>query len=433
MRPGGHDVRPAGGRSLRFALGLGVVALALVYGVLELFDLRFSSGDLYPYASSSRADPLGSKALHDALAELPGVRVERNLRPLDRLEVGGPTTVLLLGAEPGMLDDDDAELLFTAESLATRGARVVIAFRPIVRAPLGAGGRDDVQAAEKRSENAPAGAKKAAPVPLWGFTARWSARESESPAPVAQAERAAGAAAELPESVPVRSVLAFANPAATWTTVYRAGADAVWLERRVGAGSLVVAADGYPFSNEALLLERQPELLTWAIGNAARSRVVVFDESHLGVEEEGGVMVLARRYRLQAVVGVLLVLALLFVWRAAANLIEPPPAVERHLVEGGDAAAGLARLLGRGIAAREVLGVAAERWARDCGRGHEAAAKAARGAAAASADPVVGYAAVRAAIAEHAPRLILPAVAGAGSASTPVSTRAASRKEDHAG
>ena len=143
-------------------------------------------------------------------------------------------------------------------------------------------------------------------------------------------------------------------------------------------------------------------------------------------------VVLARRYRLQGVIGVLLVLALLFVWRAAATLVEPPAVVDRHLVEGGDAAAGLARLLGRGIAAREVVGVAAERWARDCGRAYPAAARAARNAASASADPVAGYAAVRAALAEHAPRLILPA-ASAGSVSPHSPSQPVARKEDNAG
>ncbi len=419
--------RSAPARAGWFWLGLALLAAALVWGVTALFDLRFSSGDLFPYASSRRADPLGSKALHDALAELPGVRVDRNVRPLDRLELDGPTTVLLLGAEPGELAADDAELLVAAEGLASRGARVVIAFRSIERAPLGA----DESSSEER-DRAAVGAQKTVKPKLWGFSARWAAHDGNTAGPVAHAERAADASPDLPQSLAVRSVLSFADPAAAWTAVYRAGKDAVWLERRVGLGSLAVAADGYPFSNEALLLERQSALLAWAIGS---SPTIVFDESHLGVEEASGVMVLARRYRLQGVIGVLCVLALLFVWRSASTLAEPPAAAARHLVEGGDAAEGLARLLGRGIPAREVLGVAANRWARDCGRGNPPAAAAARAVAAASSDPAAGYAAVRAALAALAPRLVSPGAARSGDSTPapPTPSPSVPRKEDHAG
>ena len=63
------------------------MALAAVFalGVGHLFQLRFSLGDVYPPYSTLRTDPLGAKAIYEALAAQPALSVERNLRPLDQL------------------------------------------------------------------------------------------------------------------------------------------------------------------------------------------------------------------------------------------------------------------------------------------------------------------------------------------------------------
>ena len=42
------------------AAALIALALLLILGLTELYRMRFSSGDLYPYGSSFRADPLGA-------------------------------------------------------------------------------------------------------------------------------------------------------------------------------------------------------------------------------------------------------------------------------------------------------------------------------------------------------------------------------------
>ena len=67
--------------------GLGLVAALAFFGwgIVHLFELRFAGGDVYPAYSTLRKDPLGAAAFHDALAALPGLNVERNLRPLATL------------------------------------------------------------------------------------------------------------------------------------------------------------------------------------------------------------------------------------------------------------------------------------------------------------------------------------------------------------
>ena len=57
-----------------------IAALALlVAGLGLLFHWRLGQGDLFPAYSSLRADPLGTRALHDSLALVPGRRVERRM------------------------------------------------------------------------------------------------------------------------------------------------------------------------------------------------------------------------------------------------------------------------------------------------------------------------------------------------------------------
>src|SRR5512135_1015114 len=79
------------------AAALAAVAALFAAGLARLMAARLSGGDVYPIASSHRADPLGTRALHDALARMPGLSVSRNHAPLARLEDGAGTTLFTLG------------------------------------------------------------------------------------------------------------------------------------------------------------------------------------------------------------------------------------------------------------------------------------------------------------------------------------------------
>jgi hypothetical protein len=74
-----------------------IVALIFVSGVIELLILRFQKGDTYPPYSSYRSDPLGTKAFYEGLGSLPGVAVERNTEPLDRVSGLSGAAVFLFG------------------------------------------------------------------------------------------------------------------------------------------------------------------------------------------------------------------------------------------------------------------------------------------------------------------------------------------------
>src|SRR5262249_51095101 len=95
-------------------------------GLARVLSVRLAGGDVYPPSSSHRADPLGTRALHDALERLHGLSVSRNHSPLPRLEAAaGPAPPLPRApcharpahAEPGGL---------ALRSFASRGGRVVM-------------------------------------------------------------------------------------------------------------------------------------------------------------------------------------------------------------------------------------------------------------------------------------------------------------------
>jgi hypothetical protein len=145
------------------------------------------------------------------------------------------------------------------------------------------------------------------------------------------------------------------------------GTNAVVMERRFSAGTLVMATDSYFLSNEALRKDRQPELLAWLV---AKGRQVVFDEAHLGIVEHRGVSTLLKRYRLFGVVAAALVLALLFIWRSVLPFLPPYDAEETgDILQGRDASAGLVNLLRRNIPFHALLKTCFAEWQKTLGAG----------------------------------------------------------------
>ncbi len=397
-------------RRLNIALCVGLPLLALLLGGLyHLFALRFSTGDVYPPYSSLRADPLGTKALLDSLAALPNVTAFRWLDELPRLPDGGrDTTLLVLGPEPRALEQMPRHDFTELEDFMRAGGRVILAFPPSPKRPAKpfSEQREEEEApakepAAKQPKDKPADARRKkkkedeARLPeemrRVDLKTQWAVAFDYAPLtqdqagtirPV-EAQRVATDPA-LPATLPLRTALHFRDLGPQWRTNYLRVTDRdertrevggewqtqhlrdllpVVVERSFGQGTLVLCADAYPFSNEALRRDRQPALLAWAVGANHR---VVFDETHFGLHTDPGVAALARRYRLHGFFGALVVLALLFVWQSTSPFIPPHPDDgldgRGDLVEGKDSASGFVNLLRRGIPASDVLAVCFAEW-----------------------------------------------------------------------
>jgi len=377
-------------------LALILVLAILAGGLTQLFRLRLGQGDIYPVYSSLRADPLGTLALHDGLRQLPGLHVERRLKSLASLEAATPQTILLAGfAERQWTKVTTAE--FDALNAAVRaGSRLVITMHAKTSDQAEADDEEEKADVTTKKPSAKKPEKKSEPkekevdpvlekirpkVVYADLVKRWgiSLLSREALDAKTGARLAVEVTEKLPAQVGWRSELYFKPvPESGWRVLYRRGGEAVLVERQLGRGTIVLAADSYFLSNEAMQDDRPTALLTWMVGPHSR---VVFDESHLGVVVDPGIAALARRYGLSGAFFTLLLLAALFVWRRMA-LFVPPPEETRELALAYHPAAGLEALLHRAVPAGELVAVGVDEWRRTAN-----AADAARVAAALASAP----------------------------------------------
>lgn len=362
-----------------------------------LFQVRLGGGDLYPEYSSLRADALGTRALYEALGQLPGLKVERDYRPLARL-AATPRLIVLPGLDWLDWQTVPVNELAALNTAAGNGARVVLAFRadrkreerdehgrPVVTDPEKtpeeqAKAKEEEKKAkdekekEKKKLKRP-GVREAERKDLakeWGVTLklRWLMTKKQL------ALRQEAAPAGLPAEVAWHSDLYFSVPAGSaWHVLYRRAGEPVLLEKTVGRGSIVLLADAYCLSNEAMQRDRATGLLTWLV---AAQRHVTFLESPLGVLEENGVGFLARRYGLGGALALCALFGVLYAWRRLVAFLPPvePETATGEIALTYEPAAGFTGLLRRSLGPAGVLPACVEEWrkGRRSGRHNPAAA-----------------------------------------------------------
>ena len=347
---------------------LGLVFAAIVAGFAALYRLRVGHGDIFPAYSSLRSDPLGTRVFHDSLEALPGLRVTQRFQPLARLEPAPPCTLILAGLAPRDWTEFTPDE-FTALDAAVRGGgRLVMAMHASQNssespdqkkkaeepdAPAGDEKKGTVPPSE-REEPAPPAVKVVDLTRIWGIGVkqRWLAGD---------ARRTPDAPAELPEKLRWGSNVYFRpEPGTSWRVLYARGGEPVLVEMPYGRGSIVLSADSYFLSNEALQRDHPVTLLAWLVGPLAR---VEFDESHLGVIKDTSIAELARHYGLEGAFFMLLLLAALFGWRRMALFVPPAEEVpEVTLVY--NQTAGLEALLRRALPPPKLAGACVAEWRR---------------------------------------------------------------------
>lgn len=342
----------------------------LLGGLFWLIHLRFESGRAYAQRSSLRSDPLGSKALHDAYAELPNLRVSRNFVPLVQLlELPPGATLLLLNTGGGQLHpvaDIDVVVDFVE-----KGGRLVVALDP---ARIAYEHLEDERVDEPGEEaDAEADGDGENGREHRSFTRRGRAETDFFWKDLAlqhgkhtggEAARTAAAGALLPESLPWREGGVLVEfDAEAWSPVYEIDDEVVAARRSFGEGEIVVLTDDYLFSNEALLKHRFPGLFAWVLRGQSE---LIFEETHLGVSERAGIATLVRRYRLDGFAIALTCLMGLIVWRGAAPLLPAFGGRARDQIIRSEHSieAGLGDLLHRSLPLSAMPKQAFEAWKR---------------------------------------------------------------------
>lgn len=358
--------------SLLLALLLGG---AFIYGIAQLFLLRYATGDVYPPYSSLRADPLGAKALAAALDELPGVEVRRNFKPLPRLKAERPVTLIYTGVPHRAFWTEQELAAF--DGLIARGSRAVFTFFPIENTPRAREERraEDSERAKKKEkvENAPSPDKNGEEVPdeapraLIPFSTvakRWGVGFDYLPEEQTAFQRRVARlepGVDLEPRLSWHTALHFRDLKPQWQVLYRCGAQPVVIERRYGDGSLVLVADSFLLSNEALRRERHPRLLARLF---AGPPLVIFDEESRGLRDDPGIASLARKYRLHGVVAGLFLLAGLFVWKNAVRFLPAcdPQLAGGDIIAGKESGEGFINLLRRSLRPAAMLETCVAEW-----------------------------------------------------------------------
>jgi hypothetical protein len=357
------------GAARLYTVLLVVILFSFGYGLSRLFVLRFERGDIYPAYSSLRSDPLGSKALYRSLEAIPGFQVERGFSALAKRKNLKGTTILVLGEQEDLFSRTGKKELEALQRLVVAGNRLVVGFLPRTSAYPSETEKEKREARQKSlgdkakppgkdSEKGESLAEK------WGVTPEIFPDTGKG---ISQREApAVGDPLALPGQLPRHSRLFFKLAGSDWQTIYRSGGQPVIIERALGKGSIVLLADSYPFSNEALRGEPDASLLAWIIG---ASRGALFDEFHLGVGESPGMGNLLRSYHLENFFAALFLLALIYIWKSSVPFVRVLPPPESGVpTSGKDNFTGLVNLLRRNIAGDKLLEACFREWRRSFSR-----------------------------------------------------------------
>ena len=377
-------MRTSSRRSILLAV---LMAGLFLFGLFKLFVLRFEQGDVYPPYSTLRSDPLGTKALYTSLEYLVGDNLRRNYGGLPRLTPEANTTFLYLGASGREWELNQEAPIGTLEQMAGKGGRIVISFTSATGFLAGSdlageersgdqgreadtdpeAGDTETQAGPREGrgsrESACDGADPEGDCEAENIFRRWGLRLAHNydKAPEEAVYSAAEGSLESPISWHTSRV--FSELDTKWRRIYTCNDHPVVIERDFDGGTIVLSADSYIFSNEAMRNHRYPELLAWVLGD---QNEIVFDESHLGVRRDLGIADLARRYRLYWLLFAFVVFAGLYVWKNASYFV--PPLVDQAgeatdgINSSRDYKEGLISLLRRNLRTRDILGICLTEW-----------------------------------------------------------------------
>lgn len=350
-----------------------VVAILFVVGLTQLFLLRFEAGDVYPAYSSLRTDPLGTRVLFESIKRVGENSLQRNFRPPDQIGMTSRTTLLICGLDSNGVFLNRKQFHTLMDHVAESGGRLVLTFSTRLRTR-----HEGIEKVEEEQdgdgsrpcETDEAGDTENALDDSDGETTEeWRGAVSLGLA-IKQAVNdemddeafcADGIEDGLPVMIPWRTTLYFDLKDEAWQTLYAWQQEPVVVQRPWGHGTVVMLADSYLFSNEALRSHRCTDLLAWLM---VPGDTVVFDEFHHGLTHQPGIASLARQYRLHGVFGALLVVVALFGWRQAAVFV-PPARIEEESGKpamGRDTGQGLVDLARRHIQSSDLLTVCFDAW-----------------------------------------------------------------------
>ncbi len=295
----------------------------------------------YPDYSSLNNSDLGLKAYHDALDRL-GLATARNYRPIEKLRQPIAAIVQAGKALTSLQTASDKDL-GALESVASNNGRLILLLvsDDVIEVPSLEKKDQSKQPVEKSKDDLQS---------RWGLELGFRFVKAEGTGK-------SNAVKFRERFVPiVWYVKSWDKNWKAWTQEY-SGASV--LERRFGQGTMLLVPGAKHFTNRQLLTHPESKLLADVLGPY---QSIVFDESHLGLQDTGTVAGLAKTHNLQWLLVGLLVLAVLYVWRSSVSFLPPPEAGSEAQPSLADTHRALSNLLIQSVAPAQLLQRALAEW-----------------------------------------------------------------------
>lgn len=372
----------------------------LMFGVADIFSLRFSRGDLYPRYSSLRPDPFGCKALYESLEEI-GIDVERTFNPIDAISDNEKTTLIRTGIH-AFRDPIDAKAL---RDFAFEGGHFIAFFAPDAPARLkkrksikkntetanesdkstcdtksdkikkknNKDEKPDKQIVEKSSNRDNKKSNCEIPEKCFfdfmdetGFKIRARRESEDEKAIVRLAVPTKKYKTAKFKSFPTfsRNYFIFSDPS-KWDVIFTENKLPVLATRKFGKGRITICVSSYIVSNEGLAKLKNAKLLSHII---PPGRKTLFDEHYLGLHQVKNIAWLFKKYKLQLLIANLILAAGFFVWRNMASMsnISTKPSSAYYDTETVESdfsnSDGLRNLIKRSVKTKELTRVCVSEW-----------------------------------------------------------------------
>jgi hypothetical protein len=292
----------------------GLLFAALCAGALGalIFFAQSAATESAPAYSTWNSSPEGAELLFDGLKNAGFVQVSRQFKPLS-VQKPRQATVFFLGVQAFALNNEDAGYFDAMEAAARFGNDVVIAVP------------DESTYTFQKDQ------KKTLLETRWGV--RFASEKG----------------------------IFSADPIVDKS--WKVAREGVW-KRAFGQGCITLVAKGQRLDNKSTAGDEASRALLYEL--VSEHPAAIFEEAHLGIQESGSIVGLARHYHLQGLMAGLLVLAGLFVWSRSVSF-PPPRPLELKPLTGSDTRSMLTELMSRHLRNGLVAACVAE-WNRTRGQ-----------------------------------------------------------------
>ena len=329
-------------RLIAFIL-IGLMAALFVVVGVQMFKTRAEVNGVYPEYSSFRADPKGYRILFETLSKLASVHVERSLKPLGEVPPGDGKILVVAGLLPSGWPADQMK---TFNDWMTNGGTLLVAFNS-----------QQFESNEEKNRRVPVQPEDKSLHGEVDKAESWGIRIFRSKQSlVSQLQSNLFA-----EQSSWAGHLYIQPTKSDWEVLAKARDLPVVLQRKFGAGKLLVLADSYPLSNIALAAHRNAALVSWLF---PQHSTIFFDETHFGFVEHPGIIGLARRYGLDGAFVAILCLAVLYLWASRYSLkpVRRVQADSEPAVRGIGGNEIFTNLLRRTLPAKDLCAICLQIW-----------------------------------------------------------------------